>query len=58
MARPAGVVRSRASVSDTESNPEMLQFLQSGQQIGHGSAPAIQPPDQHDIDLLPATGGF
>ena len=32
----------------------MLQFLQRCQQIGHRSAPAVQPPNQHDVDFTPA----
>src|SRR5579872_740092 len=32
----------------------MLQFLKGCQQIRYRSAPAVQPPDQHDIDLAAA----
>jgi hypothetical protein len=35
----------------------MFQFLECGQQIRYRSAPAVQPPDQHDIDL-PAARRF
>src|SRR5215813_10847912 len=34
----------------------MLQFLERGQQIRHRSAPAVQSPDQHDVNLPPADG--
>ena len=40
-----------------EADTEMLQFLQSGEQIGDRSSPAIQAPDQHHVDL-PSPGGF
>src|SRR5579863_251576 len=36
-----------------EADAEMLQFLERGQQIGYRSAPAIEPPDQHHVDLAP-----
>jgi hypothetical protein len=56
MARPAGVVRSSASVRET--NPtQMFQFLEGSQQIRYRPAPAIQSPDQHQVDL-PAASGF
>jgi hypothetical protein len=34
----------------------MLQFLQGCQQIGYRPAPAVQPPNQHDVDLSAAGG--
>jgi hypothetical protein len=37
-----------------ETDSEMLQFLQCGQQVCHRAAPAIQPPHQHDIDFAAA----
>jgi hypothetical protein len=40
-----------------EADAEMLQFLQSGEQIGDRSSPAVQPPHQHHIDL-PAPRSF
>ena len=40
-----------------EADAEMLQFLKRCQQIRYRAAPAIQSPNQHDIDL-PAAGGF
>jgi hypothetical protein len=33
----------------------MAQFLKCGDQIGQRTAPAIQSPYQHDIDLAPAS---
>jgi hypothetical protein len=40
-----------------ETDSQMLQFLERRQQICDGPAPAIQSPDQHQVDF-PATGGF
>jgi hypothetical protein len=40
-----------------EADAEMLQFLQSGKQVGDRSPPAVQTPDQYHVDL-PAPGGF
>ena len=40
-----------------EAHAEMLQFLERRQQIRYRPAPAVQPPDQHHIDL-PAAGGL
>ena len=54
MARPVGVVRSSASVSDTKPDAEMIQFLECGDQIRQRSSPAVQTPDEHDIDLAPS----
>ncbi len=39
-----------------ETHSEVLQFLKSRQQIGNRAAPAVQPPDQHDIDLPSPSG--
>lgn len=38
-----------------ETNIKMLEFLQCCEQIGDRAAPAVQPPDQHDIDFAPAS---
>ena len=35
-----------------EADAQMLQFLKCGEQVGHRPTPAVQPPDQHDVDLL------
>jgi len=43
-------------ICNEETNPEMLQFLERGQQICYRAAPAIQSPHQHPVDLT-ATGG-
>src|ERR1039458_8318492 len=40
-----------------EPDTEMLKFLKCGEQIGDRSAPAVQSPYQHDIDL-PAPSSF
>ena len=56
MARPAGVVRSRASVKGNETDAEMFQFLKGCQQIRYRPAPAIQTPHQHYVELSPAGG--
>src|SRR5277367_1790892 len=40
-----------------EPDPEMLEFLHRGEQIGDRSSPAVQSPHQHDIDL-PAPSSF
>jgi hypothetical protein len=32
----------------------MLQFLQRSEEIGHGPAPAVQPPHQNNVDFTPA----
>ena len=56
IARPAGVVRSSASVSDTKPTPRWLQLLKGCQQIRYRPAPAVQPPHQHNIDLATAGG--
>jgi len=40
-----------------ETDPEMLQFLQCGEQVRDRPAPAIQSPHQHQVDL-PAASGF
>ena len=55
IARPVGVVRSSASVSDTKPTPQLRQFLQRRNQIGHRSAPPVQPPHQHHIDITPTS---
>jgi hypothetical protein len=34
-----------------KTDSEMLQFLDCCQQVRYRPAPAIQPPDQHDVDL-------
>lgn len=34
-----------------ETDPEVVPFLKCRQQVRHGSAPTIQAPHQHDIDL-------
>jgi alpha-beta hydrolase superfamily lysophospholipase len=39
-----------------EAYSEMLQFLQGCQQIRYRPAPAVQSPNQHDIDLSAAGG--
>jgi hypothetical protein len=39
-----------------ETDAEMCQFLEGRQQIRDGPAPAVQTPDQHDIDLAAASG--
>jgi hypothetical protein len=37
-----------------EADTEVFQLLQSGQQVGYRSSPAIQPPHQHHIDFTAA----
>jgi len=37
-----------------EANPQLGQFLERGNQVGHRTAPPIQPPYQHYIDLSPS----
>jgi len=39
-----------------KAHSEMLQFLKGCQQIRYRPAPAVQPPNQHDIDLATAGG--
>ena len=56
MARPAGVVRSSASVNETKPTPRWLQLLKCRNQIRDRPAPAIQTPDQYDIDFAAASG--
>jgi hypothetical protein len=34
-----------------ETNVEMIEFLQGGQQVCHGSAPTVQAPYQHHVDF-------
>jgi hypothetical protein len=54
MAWPAGVVRSKCFGERHEGHTEVLQFLERRNQIRHGPAPAIQAPNQHDIDFAPS----
>jgi hypothetical protein len=54
MARPMGVVRSSASVNDTNPTPEMAEFLERRHQVGHRSSPAIQAPHQYHVDFAAA----
>ena len=51
-----GVVRSSASVSDDEADAEMFQFLQSGEQVGYRSSPAVQSPYHNHVDLSSPCG--
>jgi hypothetical protein len=53
IARPAGEVRSSASVIDTMPTPRGSSSynLQCGEEVGYGSSPVIQPPHQHNIDF-------
>src|ERR1035441_6933509 len=51
IARPAGVVRSKGFGHRDESHTKMLEFLQSCQQVRYRSAPTIQPPHEHYVDL-------
>jgi hypothetical protein len=39
-----------------EANAQMFEFLERCQQICHRTAPAVQPPDQHDVDFPAASG--
>lgn len=39
-----------------KTDAQMLQFLECGEQIRYRPAPAVQPPNQHDIDLAAACG--
>ena len=39
-----------------EADAEMLQLLEGCQQIRYRPTPAVQSPDQHDIDLAAACG--
>jgi hypothetical protein len=39
-----------------ETNAKILEFLQRRQQIRYRPAPAIQTPDEHDIDFAPTSG--
>src|SRR5262249_10578868 len=39
-----------------ETDTEVIEFLKSGQPFRHRPSPAIEAPDQHDVDL-PPTGG-
>ena len=39
-----------------ETHSEMLKFLQRRNQIRNGPAPAIQTPNQHDIDFAASCG--
>ena len=39
-----------------KANAEVSEFLQRGDEVKQRTAPAVQPPDQHDIDLAPPRG--
>jgi hypothetical protein len=39
-----------------ETDAKILEFLQCRKQIRNGTAPAIQTPGQHDIDVAPTSG--
>jgi hypothetical protein len=55
MARPAGVVRSSATVRGTKPTP-MFKLPERRNQIGDGPAPLIQAPYHHNIDFTAARG--
>ena len=57
IARPAGVVRSRASVSETKPTPRCSSSCRVARQIRYRPAPAVQSPHQDYIDL-PAAGSL
>ena len=56
MARPEGVVRSKASVREYESDVEIAEFLKGRHQVRHGTSPAVQPPNDDDIDVAAVRG--
>lgn len=55
IARPVGVVRSKASVRDAKPTPSSWSSFsvntQRQHEVGEGAAPPIEPPHEHDVDL-------
>ena len=51
IARPVGVVRSKASVSDTNATPSSSSLLQRQREVRERATPPIEPPHDHDVDV-------
>jgi hypothetical protein len=56
IARPVDVVRSSASLSETKPMLRSVSSWSVVTKVEQRTAPPIQSPDQHDIDLAPPSG--